>query len=271
MPSMIQRSWNKWLQCLPLLNQFKIRRCLKSPHLGQEKCVEIHHFADASEKRYGTASYLRLVDVSGRIECVFLGSKSRLPPIKSVTIPRLELSAAALAVKINHSIVRALKISVDRVFFWTDSTAVLKYSKNVSSRFHVFVANRIAVIHDGSKPEQWRYVRSSENPADYVSRGQDGASFVKNSQWIDGPQFLWKTKCIETKELNDISIPEDDPEVKQVTAAACQIQAEPSYDSHPMRKLINYYSTWRKLTRAVACLLRFRTFVDKSNFSLTLG
>ena len=84
---------------------------------------------------------------------------------------------------------------------------------------------------------------------------------MKNSQWIDGPQFLWKTKCIETEELNDISIPEDDPEVKQVTAAACQIQAEPSYDLHPIRKLINYYSTWRKLTRAVAWLLRFKSYL----------
>ena len=81
-----------------------------------------------------------------------LGSKSRLAPIRSISIPRLELSAAVLAVRVNHSMIRALCASIDRVFFWTDSTAVLRYIRNTTSRFHVFVANRLAVIHDGSDP-----------------------------------------------------------------------------------------------------------------------
>ena len=93
-PHMLQKTWNKWLQYLSLLSTFKIRRCLKSPSLGRVAHVELHHFADASERGYGTASYIRIIDVSGRIECSLLGSKSRLAPIRSISIPRLELSAA---------------------------------------------------------------------------------------------------------------------------------------------------------------------------------
>ena len=258
-PLRFQRAWNKWLRHLPLLSHFKVRRCLKSLSLGKVDVVELHHFADASEKGYGTASYVRIIDDSGRVECILLGSKSRLAPIKSISIPRLELSAACLAVKVNHTIVRGLRIPINQVFFWTDSIAVLRYIRNVSSRFHVFVANRLAVIHDGSKPNQWGHVKSIDNPADHVSRGQDGPNFVKNTQWINGPQFLWDTKPIRAVNVSDdYSLPSDVPEVRKVTLAACGVRYCSSNDSYPIRQLINHFSSLWKLKRAVAWLLRLK-------------
>ncbi|KAK4315283.1 hypothetical protein Pmani_013503 [Petrolisthes manimaculis] len=98
------------------------------------------------------------------------GVWSRVASLKSVTIPRLELTAATLAVRVNDVIVNALEIPVGRINFWTDSTAVLRYIRNTKSRFHTSVANRLAVIHDGSGQDQWRHVPSCENPADKASR-----------------------------------------------------------------------------------------------------
>ena len=69
-----------------------------------------------------------------------------------MTIPRLELSAAVVAVKLDRKLREELEIKIDRSVFWSDSTAVLQYIKNEDKRFHTFVANRLAVIHDGSKP-----------------------------------------------------------------------------------------------------------------------
>ena len=199
-PFNILRTWDSWLQRLPLLSKFKLRRCFKSPSLGEVDLIELHHFADASEKGYGTVSYIRIIDETGKIECALLGSKSRLAPIKSISIPRLELSAAALAVKLNHSLSRTLQVPMDKVFFWTDSTAVLRYIRNVSTRFHVFVANRLAVIHDGSNSTQWHHVKSTDNPADHISRGQDSASLIQNEKWKYGPRFLWETRNVEMNE-----------------------------------------------------------------------
>ena len=239
-PSIIQRKWDNWLQHLPLISEFKVRRCLKSTALDNVKTVELHHFADASEKGYGTVSYIRFIDINGRLECTLLGSKTRLAPIKSLSIPRLELSAAALAVKVNHSIVRALRLPLDQIFFWTDSIAVLKYIRNVSSRFHVFVANRLAVIHDGSKPEQWKHVRSSDNPADCASRGQVGETFVSNKLWKDGPQFLWEQENFDVAAPTDVyDITEDDPEVKKIKTTVCMMSNDTAVCSHPIRTLMN--------------------------------
>ena len=62
-------------------------------------------------------------------------------------------------------------IVVEETFFWTDSMMVLRYISNETARFQTFVANRLAVIHDGSNLDQWHYVNTHLNPADACSRG----------------------------------------------------------------------------------------------------
>ena len=99
--------------------------------------VELHHFADASSEAYGTASYIRMVDAQGNIHVSFVFGKSRLVPLKSVTIPRLELMAAVIAVNVDSMLRRELTVSILQSYFWTDSTRVLAYIRNVNSRFSV--------------------------------------------------------------------------------------------------------------------------------------
>ena len=95
-------------------------RCfLPSGHL-EGNLVEVHHFADASGQGYAAVAYLRFVSPDGDIHCPFVMGKSRLCPVKYVTIPRLELTAAVLLVKLNEVIKTALDIKVDETFFWTD-------------------------------------------------------------------------------------------------------------------------------------------------------
>ena len=81
-------------------------------------------------------------------------SKARIVPLKKITIPALELSAATVSVRRDKVIKRELELAVDLSFFWTDSTSVLKYVANSYTRFHMFVANRLSQIHDCSSPSQ---------------------------------------------------------------------------------------------------------------------
>ena len=77
-----------------------IRGCIQPEGFGIIKEASLHHFSDASEEGYGQSTYLRLVNVSGKIHCCLLMPKSRVTPKKYVTIPCLELVAAVLSVKI---------------------------------------------------------------------------------------------------------------------------------------------------------------------------
>ena len=68
----------------------------------------------------------------------------------------------------------------------------MNYMRSNDKRFHTFVANRVAIIHDGSSPSQWRYVNTEANPADDASRGLAVDSLIKKNRWIRGPNFLWE-------------------------------------------------------------------------------
>ena len=86
-----------WLNGLPGLSNLRIRRRIKPEAFGDVVQCEIHHFADASFVAYGSCCYIRLTDDKGNIHCSFLIGKSRLSPIKTVSIPRLELITAVLS------------------------------------------------------------------------------------------------------------------------------------------------------------------------------
>ena len=99
-----------------------------------------------------------------------------------MTVPRLELSAAVLAVQLDQSMREELDIPITQSTFWSDFTCVLQYIRNQSRRFHTFVANRLSVIHEKSTPSQWRHVGSELNPADEVSRSLTVEEMSANSK-----------------------------------------------------------------------------------------
>lgn len=116
--------------------------------------------------------------------------KARVAPLKCVTIPRLELTAAVVAVKMDQMLRRELQVTLQNSIFWTDSTTVLRYIENEHSRFKTFVANRVTVIREHSHPSQWHYVKSADNPADQASRGMKVKNFMESNTWLSGPSFL---------------------------------------------------------------------------------
>ena len=102
-------------------------------------------------------SYLRFVS-ENRVHCCLVVSKARVSPTKIVTIPRLELTAAVIAVKLSSKLKEELQIEINDEYFWCDSQIVLAYINNEAKRFHVFVANRVQYIRDHTKADQWQYI-----------------------------------------------------------------------------------------------------------------
>ena len=134
--------WSRWLEKLPYLSELRISRCFTQVAAAS---YEIHCFADASSFAYGVCSYLCIVDTKNFVHCSFLLGKSGVAPIKSVSIPKLELTAAVLAVRLSCLLKAELDLPVVLIF-WTDSTVVLHCIKNNTKCFPVFAANRLAII-----------------------------------------------------------------------------------------------------------------------------
>ncbi|KAF6769644.1 hypothetical protein AHF37_12260, partial [Paragonimus kellicotti] len=157
-------AWQEWLHGLAGLTELRIPRCIKPRTLEGPYQMELHGFSDASEAGYGAAIYARLVATDGSIYCSLVLGKSRVAPMRAVSIPRMELTAAVLAAKLTSYVKDELLKEVKSVTLWTDS-------RTVPRRFETFVANRLSSIHDLSSPDDWRYVDTKRNPADLASRG----------------------------------------------------------------------------------------------------
>ncbi|CAH8681695.1 unnamed protein product [Schistosoma rodhaini] len=161
-----------------------------------------------------------------------------------------------------------LDIKFSEVKFWTDSMIVLHYIRNEKSQFKTFIANRISTIHSLTKVDQWRFVPSKENIADFASRGVkfniDGVKV-----WEEGPSFLKKPK--ECWPAVDIQGPEPHLlELKKTMSTHVMIE-ESTVDL-----LINYYSDWTRLLKAVAWLTRFKLYLlimrsGRTDLSLQMG
>ncbi|XP_033103930.1 uncharacterized protein LOC117106642, partial [Anneissia japonica] len=185
---LLQR-WKQWLQELLKLKEWSVSRCYKSGISPVIISRQLHVFADASDKGYGMAAYLRQEDSDGHVQTSLVMGRSRVASIKYTSIPRLELTAAVMAARLTETVLAELG-DISDVYYWTESQTVLKYIQNTSRRFKIFVANRVAVILNLSKPSQWMYVRTSNNPADEASRGQKIEDFLRNTRWKDGPEYL---------------------------------------------------------------------------------
>ena len=116
------------------IKKLLVRRCMKPDNFGKVVNVSLHHFSDASKVSCGQCSYIRMVNEIGRIQCNLSLGKSRLVPSKFISIPRLELNAAVLSVKI-CLLKKELKIGEIKEWFWTDNKVVIGYIKNDAQRF----------------------------------------------------------------------------------------------------------------------------------------
>ena len=135
--------WEKWRRELFLLNDVTVRRSFKPDGFQQLNFVELHHFSDASVSGYGQCFYVRLVDENDEVHCSLAMEKSRVTPLKNVTIPRLELTAALVSVKVSTMLSQELDYDKVTHIYWTDSGVVLGYIGNDFRHFLVFVANRV--------------------------------------------------------------------------------------------------------------------------------
>ncbi|GFW89949.1 uncharacterized protein TNCV_864791 [Trichonephila clavipes] len=180
----LQRLWRSKLEWNDLLPAEEYREW-QIP-----KVIEIHGFADASERCYGAAVYCKSKNLKSETLVRLITSKSRVAPIKSLTIPRLELCAAVLLAKLVKRVVAALQLETAELYLWSDSMIVLAWLRKEPMDLKTFVQNRVAKIQELYPNQLWRHVPSDQNPADLVSRGVDPDKLLQQNLWFNGPTFL---------------------------------------------------------------------------------
>ena len=209
--------------------------------------TQLHHFADASSVAYSTFSYLRVITSNAAIFCNFLLGKSRLAPLKTVSIPRLELVAATMATKVDVSLRNNFGNSLS--VFWTDFMSVLYMIRNWAKRFPVFVSNRLAQIKDRSTFSQWHFVPSSDNPADDGTRSS--SSVIR---WLTGPSILQEPESPWPQPPHSLPDLPAEFEIVKRTVAGTGV----AVSDGDMEERFARFSSFYRLKRIVARILRLK-------------
>ncbi|XP_035207028.1 uncharacterized protein LOC118181903 [Stegodyphus dumicola] len=153
------------------------------------------------QKLYGAAVYVK-VQNEEKISVNLLASKSRVSPVKKVSLPRLELLGALIAARLGTEVKKVLdRKDSSNIFFWSDSKVTLYWIKGSSRRWKSFVQNRVDEIQKLTNPDSWFYCSTKDNPADLLTRGVSSSSLVNNSKWWTCAEFFTEPhlpyKCLQ--------------------------------------------------------------------------
>lgn len=195
LPQDLADEWKIFMDELPAVSTSSLPR-----HIVTNIC-EIHlcGFCDASIKGYAAVVYVRVCTMD-KSTVYLLGSKSKVAPVKGLTVPRLELCGALLLAQWLDRIQTASKprLKINQTFAWTDSAVVLSWLINPQIDYKIFVTNRIAKIQKLLPDCIWNHIPSIHNPADCVSRGLLPSQLWKHTLYWNGPVLLkdWNSKII---------------------------------------------------------------------------
>ena len=188
--------WEKWIESLSQASVISAPRCISPETKGKVTRTSIHGFGDASKKAYCAAIYL-IIETTEGISSRLLCSKTRIAPLKGLSIPRLELMAAKILTTLMQTVVNALskQTEISEIRYWSDSMTVLYWLQN-RGEWKTFVQHRINEILKVSNKNQWGHVAGLENPADLGSRGVLATELKNDTLWWRGPQ--WLTSGVES-------------------------------------------------------------------------
>lgn len=197
LPTELINDWETYRQSLQELYKIRIPRWINMR--PDDVDVELHGFSDASKSAYAAVVYIRVIDCKGQVKVHLLSAKTRVAPIKQVSIPRLELCGAVLLSRLLTETANVLNIPKEKIVAWTDSTIVLAWLNSHPSRWKTFVANRTSEILTNLNASQWFHVSTKNNPADLASRGALPCVLSESKLWVSGPETIREQTIIYTK------------------------------------------------------------------------
>nr|XP_041630550.1 uncharacterized protein LOC121501997 [Drosophila kikkawai] len=260
LPEEIGRAFAAWRRQMDAVGQFRCPRHYFGH--GAVRTIELHVFVDASQSAFAAVAYWRVMYEDGKVLASFVCAKTKCAPMRTMSIPRLELQAAVLGTRLINTIKEEHSVDISETVLWTDSKTVLRWIGSTHRRYKQFVGNRVAEILESSEVSQWRWVPTADNAADDATRSQNKADLSPESRWLSGPAFLrqpasgWPVPEEGTERVPDAS---DDEEMPSEFALVATNEFVIPFQR---------FSSFSRLVRTTAWVLRFARWCRRQRSEL---
>lgn len=244
-----------------------LSQCRVPKHFGGSlhgsKCTW-HVLCDANQTAYAACIFVRIETADG-VHIRLVQSRACIAPIKTATIPRLELLAAVIGVRLFKAVQEAFQLQDPCIYYWTDSRVVLHWTREAGP-FPCFVANRSKEINTLSCSENWRYIPCVLNPDDLPSRGASAKTIIEQ-KWWEGPTWLqlepdmWPSEDLLVESISTKAV---NPEKAIVVTSQQNVSTDPAL----IDKICLYFSSYTRTVRMVAWKLRFAHNTRNSHHKL---
>ena len=263
-----RKTWESILKDLNDLDTIKL------PRFAENETCKLVCFTDASGLAYATTVYL-LNEINGKVTVNLIFSKSRIAPVSSTSIPRLELLGVLIGTRSLNFVQKSLRIPIIKKILWTDSQCVINWIKSTRP-LPCFVENRLKEIRR-TQDIEFRYVNTKNNPADMAIRGTTLNELRTNNMWWYGPDWLqqpeeswpnWKIETIGKDQLNNLAKSTvGSPILYEISAVAPDGPKEFKNDNELFGINLQKFSSLFKLIRVTAWIKRYlhNKFLHKRN------
>lgn len=218
----------------------------------KEKCT-LHVFADASTQAFSAVAYWRTEHPDG-VEVSLVAGKSKVSPLKPLSVPRHELQAALIAARLMKTIIDGHRVQPERVYLWTDSKTVLQWVRTDARKYNMYVSHRLAEIAETTTVTMWRWVPTHDNPADTATRADPTRKVNINDRWYTGPTFL-KLDPQHWPREPDTPAPEPNELEEKKEKAVCRATTEKQAPLPDIERFSNY-------DRLIGATARMLLFID---------
>ncbi|XP_065658112.1 uncharacterized protein LOC136082626 [Hydra vulgaris] len=257
LPSEIHEKWLAYLKGLEVISSITVPRYCFKEQDEIAKYVTLHGFSDSSQVAYSAVIYAQVKTKEGWMSKL-IASKTKVAPIKKLTIPRLELLGCLLLANLMHKVVQKFKdvLIVEKICYWTDSEISLSWIKNSKRDWKLWVQHRVSKIQELSSKKDWSYIEGENNPADIPTRDLNLLTFQANCLWWEGPLFLKTNITPKQRKYFDSNMVESISELKSSVTTCVNYIDEPKDGVQYIIKA-EKFSSLTQLLRVSAYGLRF--------------